>query len=462
MLGSSFAWGLAFTNIGMPSILGYMLSGVIIGPYFMNIIGDGQHNIESIRELGDLGLTILMFVTGMHLDINTYTRNKSELLKPLKFTSLQVICSFILVTGIELLPNWLISSIMQAHPIKSILGVISITLIYLKKQIFFERFFRRFKKSILILMLLATFSILYAIKNNQINSVFSVELVKVIICAIAILSLNSTAISLKLLEIRDKKNSNIGQKITEILVAQDLILIGFLILLRILANGVSIVSVAIKIFSAAGLLILVDLLAKTNPNPLSKLIDYIAIHSKELQILFISSFGLFFASICEYIGLSEIYGAFIAGVILGNLHEHGDYIEKKCRSIRDIFVTLFFVYVGTLMNLKKIMFNLPKVLLINLIIIVFKYFSNYYIYRAVERHDRQMTRNCMILSSLLLTQVSEFSMQLIAIAGTGINPTSTLGQTLDLFFQSCIFSLTFGCLATVLIKRFLYYRGTIN
>ena len=311
-------------------------------------------------------------------------------------------------------------------------------------------------------MLLATFSILYAIKNNQINSVFSVELVKVIICAIAILSLNSTAISLKLLEIRDKKNSNIGQKITEILVAQDLILIGFLILLRILANGVSIVSVAIKIFSAAGLLILVDLLAKTNPNPLSKLIDYIAIHSKELQILFISSFGLFFASICEYIGLSEIYGAFIAGVILGNLHEHGDYIEKKCRSIRDIFVTLFFVYVGTLMNLKKIMFNLPKVLLINLIIIVFKYFSNYYIYRAVERHDRQMTRNCMILSSLLLTQVSEFSMQLIAIAGTGINPTSTLGQTLDLFFQSCIFSLTFGCLATVLIKRFLYYRGTIN
>ena len=73
MLGSSFAWGLAFTNIGMPSILGYMLSGVIIGPYFMNIIGDGQHNIESIRELGDLGLTILMFVTGMHLDINTKT-----------------------------------------------------------------------------------------------------------------------------------------------------------------------------------------------------------------------------------------------------------------------------------------------------------------------------------------------------------------------------------------------------
>ena len=461
MLGSSFAWGLAFTNIGMPSILGYMLSGVIIGPYFMNVIGDGHHNIESIRELGDLGLTILMFVTGMHLDINTYTRNKSELLKPLKFTGLQVICSLVLVVGIELLPNWIVVLIMQSHPIKSILGILFLTLIYLKKQIFFERFFRRFKRYILIFILFGGSFILYAIKNHQISG-FSVELIKVIICAIAILSLNSTAISLKLLEIRDKKNSNIGQKITEILVAQDLILIGFLILLRILANGVSIVSIAIKISSVAGLLILVDLLAKTNPNPLSKLIDYIAINSKELQILFISSFGLFFASICEYIGLSEIYGAFIAGVILGNLHEHGDYIEKKCQSIRDIFVTLFFVYVGTLMNLKKIMFNLPKVLLINLIIITFKYFSNYYIYRAVERHDRQMTKNCMILSSLLLTQVSEFSMQLIAIAGTGISQTSTLGQTLDLFFQSCIFSLTFGCLATVLIKRFLYYRGTIN
>ena len=461
MLGSSFAWGLAFTNIGMPSILGYMLSGVIIGPYFMNVIGDGHHNIESIRELGDLGLTILMFVTGMHLDINTYTRNKSELLKPLKFTGLQVICSLVLVVGIELLPNWIVVLIMQSHPIKSILGILFLTLIYLKKQIFFERFFRRFKRYILIFILFGGSFILYAIKNHQMSG-FSVELIKVIICAIAILSLNSTAISLKLLEIRDKKNSNIGQKITEILVAQDLILIGFLILLRILANGVSIVSIAIKISSAAGLLILVDLLAKTNPNPLSKLIDYIAINSKELQILFISSFGLFFASICEYIGLSEIYGAFIAGVILGNLHEHGDYIEKKCQSIRDIFVTLFFVYVGTLMNLKKIMFNLPKVLLINLIIITFKYFSNYYIYRAVERHDRQMTKNCMILSSLLLTQVSEFSMQLIAIAGTGISQTSTLGQTLDLFFQSCIFSLTFGCLATVLIKRFLYYRGTIN
>ena len=460
MLGSSFAWGLAFVNIGMPPILGYMLSGVISGPFVMNIIGGDKYTAESIESLGEFGLLILMFVTGMHLDINTYTRNKSEILKPIKFTLLQVVYSMLFVLVITMIPFSVISSLIQNHSIKLFILLAASIVLYSKNRYFLEKLFRKPLTVLFLVVCIGIYIYLFIDRIRSIPVSLSTDMMKVLICSIAILSLNSTAISLKLLEIRDKKNSHIGRRITEILVAQDLTLIAFIILLKTLAGSASVLSIFFKVFSATALLFLVDILAKTNPNPLSDFIDYVAMNSKELPIIFVSSFGLFFAFICEYIGLSDIYGAFIAGMILGNLYQ-GSYIEKKCKPIKDIFVTLFFVYVGTLMNLRAVFEKLPTVILINLIIIAFKYISNYYINRQINRPDRQMTQSCMILSSLLLTQVSEFSFLLISTASTGIDESSPLGAFLNLLSQSCIVSLTFGCLVTVLAKRFLYYNKTI-
>ena len=46
-----------------PFIVGYILSGIIAGPYFLNLI-DSQENIEFFSKIG---ITILLFIVGIHL-----------------------------------------------------------------------------------------------------------------------------------------------------------------------------------------------------------------------------------------------------------------------------------------------------------------------------------------------------------------------------------------------------------
>jgi CPA2 family monovalent cation:H+ antiporter-2 len=61
-LGVAFVGGLVFQRIGLPTIVGYLLAGVAIGPFTPGYIGDAQ----TISELADLGIIFLMFGVGLH------------------------------------------------------------------------------------------------------------------------------------------------------------------------------------------------------------------------------------------------------------------------------------------------------------------------------------------------------------------------------------------------------------
>ena len=61
-LGAAFAGGLVFQRIGLPTIVGYLLAGVAIGPFTPGYIGDAQ----TIGELAELGIIFLMFGVGLH------------------------------------------------------------------------------------------------------------------------------------------------------------------------------------------------------------------------------------------------------------------------------------------------------------------------------------------------------------------------------------------------------------
>ena len=54
-----------FRRLKQPAILGYLLVGVLIGPYTLPHSPVG--NIESIRLLADLGLVVLLFALGLEL-----------------------------------------------------------------------------------------------------------------------------------------------------------------------------------------------------------------------------------------------------------------------------------------------------------------------------------------------------------------------------------------------------------
>lgn len=61
-LGAAFVGGLIFQRIGLPTIVGYLLAGVAIGPFTPGYTGDSN----TIGELAELGIIFLMFGVGLH------------------------------------------------------------------------------------------------------------------------------------------------------------------------------------------------------------------------------------------------------------------------------------------------------------------------------------------------------------------------------------------------------------
>jgi CPA2 family monovalent cation:H+ antiporter-2 len=61
-LGYALAGGLAARAIGLPTIVGYLFAGVAIGPFTWGFQGDE----DSIRQMAEFGVILLMFGVGLH------------------------------------------------------------------------------------------------------------------------------------------------------------------------------------------------------------------------------------------------------------------------------------------------------------------------------------------------------------------------------------------------------------
>jgi len=64
-LGVAFVGGILARRIGLPTIAGYLLAGIAIGPFTPGFVGD----IDTIRQLAELGVIFLMFRVGLHFSL---------------------------------------------------------------------------------------------------------------------------------------------------------------------------------------------------------------------------------------------------------------------------------------------------------------------------------------------------------------------------------------------------------
>lgn len=58
----AFIGGMAARKIGLPAIVGYLLGGILIGPFTPGFVGD----VHTIHQFAELGVIFLMFGTGLH------------------------------------------------------------------------------------------------------------------------------------------------------------------------------------------------------------------------------------------------------------------------------------------------------------------------------------------------------------------------------------------------------------
>jgi len=86
------------SKLKIPSVVGFLLTGIIIGPYTTGIIKD-THDIELLAEIG---IVLMMFIIGIEFSIKKLNRIKNLIVFA---GGGQVVFTIIVVTGIALLFN---------------------------------------------------------------------------------------------------------------------------------------------------------------------------------------------------------------------------------------------------------------------------------------------------------------------------------------------------------------------
>jgi len=66
----AFLGGVIARRFGLPTIVGYLLAGIVIGPFTPGFVGD----VETIQQLAELGVIFLMFGVGLHFSFNDLWR----------------------------------------------------------------------------------------------------------------------------------------------------------------------------------------------------------------------------------------------------------------------------------------------------------------------------------------------------------------------------------------------------
>ncbi|HLF79408.1 MAG TPA: cation:proton antiporter [Dehalococcoidia bacterium] len=62
---AAFAGGFVATRLGLPPIVGYLLAGIVVGPYTPG----GHANAELATQLAEVGVILLMFGVGLHFSV---------------------------------------------------------------------------------------------------------------------------------------------------------------------------------------------------------------------------------------------------------------------------------------------------------------------------------------------------------------------------------------------------------
>ena len=220
-------------------------------------------------------------------------------------------------------------------------------------------------------------------------------------------TLSSTIIGLKLLPTTVLHHRHTGEVIISILLLQDLLAIGALLLVDTLAAGSMPWLRAGLEFAALPFLFIGGLLAESwLLRPLFERFDKVG------EYVFLLSLGwcLGFAQLAQSLGLSYEVGAFIGGITLAN-SPIAPFIAESLRPLRDFFLVMFFFALGAGFDLAGAAAIWPSALALAAGVLLIKPVT----YRALLRRFGETT----LLAGeagVRLGQMSEFSLLLVAVA----------------------------------------------
>lgn len=167
----------------------------------------------------------------------------------------------------------------------------------------------------------------------------------------AALSLSSTAVVLKQLNEQKEQQTNHGKLSIKILLFQDIAAVLLLIMIPALGSkqGFVFTTFLITLVKGAGIFVIMALIGSRIVKPLFH--EVAKAHSTELFMLATLLVALSAAAATYYFELSMALGAFLSGLMLGET-EFRHQIEIDIRPFREVLLGLFFIIVGSFLDLK--------------------------------------------------------------------------------------------------------------
>ena len=301
LLGGGMIGAGIMKKIKFPTIIGFILIGMIAGPYGLGIVDD----VELINLLAELGIIILLFVVGLEFSLQ---KLRQAGIKPILVGMTELSIMFFL----------------------SYIGA-------------------------------------YSFGWSHLEALYLA----------GILSISSTAISLRIMrDLKLVKTKEFNTIIT-ILIVEDLAAVLLLVILGNASDGADLDFTGVGILVLQSLTFFVIALGlgiKLIPKLLEKIHD---LDIPEAPFITALALGFGLAVLAHFLGQSSAIGAFIMGMIIAS-SKHSEKITKKVLPLRDFFGVIFFVSIGMLVNIMAI----PEVALISIPIIILavvgKFIGNFF------------------------------------------------------------------------------------
>jgi len=192
----------------------------------------------------------------------------------------------------------------------------------------------------------------------------------------AALSISSTAVIIKVLEDRGSMETTSGLLLTGILVIEDIIAI---VIISTMHSGVVTGSFEFSVlaWTIAKIAIFFALTLSLGVLLVPRLFNLISrLERFEITITFALGLAFGLSFLTYNLGFSAATGAFLAGVVIAG-SKFSDEISTLITPIREIFVAIFFVTIGALMNLTEIGTFLIPIIVITVVTIFGKIIGVY-------------------------------------------------------------------------------------
>lgn len=227
----------------------------------------------------------------------------------------------------------------------------------------------------------------------------------------SIIALSSTAVVVKTLNETGLTQTKRGQIAISILLFQDIAVVPFLIAIPILGgDGESNVLLAIMYALLKGAVV-VTILLSVGKWVLPRLFNQVAqVRTDELFVLTTILVTVLAGSLTHFFGLSMALGAFLAGMMLSE-SQYKHQLEADIRPFRDILMGLFFISVGTGLNLGDMVAQWPIIIGgITLMLLIKTVIIRHLAVLAGETSSDGWA------AGLMLFQMGEFGFVLVALA----------------------------------------------